>query len=143
MVKSWGRCYHTVWALMAIFVVVGAVGAAAAEQGTMYDALRLTRQGVLDGEVWRLVSYPFLTSGPLSLLFTVLIVYYIGMPLELMWGTARFLALFLVSVLGGAAAGVLLNVPLGGESRSSATRPSSRSCSSTDSSFPRASFTFS
>jgi membrane associated rhomboid family serine protease len=115
MVKSWSRCYHTVWALMAIFVVVGAVGAAGGEQGTMYDALKLTRQGVLDGEVWRLVSYPFITSGPLSLLFTVLIFYYIGMPLELIWGTARFLTLFLVSVLGAAAAGVLLNVPLGGD----------------------------
>ena len=114
MVKPWGRCYYTVWALLAIFVVVGAFGAAAGEQGAMYDAFRLTRQGVLQGEIWRLVSYPFLTSGTLSLLFTVLIFYYIGMPLELIWGTARFLTLFLVSVLGGAAAGVLLNVPLAG-----------------------------
>ena len=56
MVKSWSRCYHTVWALLAVFVVVGAVGAAAGEQGAMYDALQLTRQGVLQGEVWRLVS---------------------------------------------------------------------------------------
>ena len=112
MVKPWSRCYHTVWALLAIFVVV-AVGVAGG-QGTMYDALKLTRQGVLNGEVWRLVSYPFLTSGPLSLLFTVLIFYYIGMPLELIWGTARFLTLFLVSVLGGAAGGVLLDVQLAG-----------------------------
>jgi membrane associated rhomboid family serine protease len=108
MVKPGSRCYHTVWALLAIFVAVGLFGAAANE------ALQLTRQGVLNGEVWRLVSYPFLTSGPLSLLFTALIFYYIGMPLELIWGTARFLTLFLVSVLGGAAAGVLLNVPLAG-----------------------------
>ena len=114
MIKPWSRCYHTVWALLVIFVVVGAFGAATGEQGAMYDALQLTRQGILRGEVWRLFTWPFLTSGPLSLLFTVLIFYYIGMPLELIWGTARFLTLFLVSVLGGAVAGVLLNVPLAG-----------------------------
>jgi membrane associated rhomboid family serine protease len=114
MVKAWGRCYYTVWALLAVFIVVGGFGAATGGQSTMHAALMLTRHGVLQGELWRLVSYPFLTSGPLSLLFTVLIFYYIGMPLELMWGTARFLTLFLVSVLGGAAAGVLLNVPLAG-----------------------------
>ena len=114
MVKAWGRCYHTVWALLAVFIVVGGFGAAVGEQSTMHAALTLTRQGVFQGEVWRVISYPFLTSGPLCLLFTVLIFYYIGMPLELMWGTARFLTLFLVSVLGGAAAGVLLNVPLAG-----------------------------
>jgi membrane associated rhomboid family serine protease len=84
------------------------------EQGAMYEALMLTRRDVCQGEVWRLVTYPFLTSGWFSLLFTVLIFYYIGAPLELTWGTARFLTLFLVSVLGGAAAGVLLNVPLAG-----------------------------
>jgi len=114
MVKPWSRCYHTVWALLAVFVVIGGYGAATGEQGAMYAALQLTRLGVLHGEIWRLITWPFLTSGPISLLFTALIFYYIGMPLELMWGTARFLALFLVSVLGAAAAGVLLNVPLAG-----------------------------
>jgi membrane associated rhomboid family serine protease len=74
----------------------------------------LTRQAVLNGEVWRLVSYPFLTGGPICLLFTGLVFYYIGAPLETIWGTRRFLALFFVSVLGGAAAAVLLNVPLAG-----------------------------
>jgi membrane associated rhomboid family serine protease len=114
MVKPWGRCYHTVWALLAIFVVVGAFGAAAGEQGAMYDALKLTRQGVLQGEVWRLFTWPFLTGNMFSLLFTVLVFYYIGMPLEVTWGTRRFLTLFFVSVLGGGLFGVLLNRPLAG-----------------------------
>jgi membrane associated rhomboid family serine protease len=114
MVKPWSRCYHTVWALLAIFVIVGALGAAAGERGTMYDALQLTRQGVLQGEVWRLFTWPFISNGMFYLLFTVLIFYAIGMPLEVTWGTRRFLTLFFVSVLGGGAAGVLLNRPLAG-----------------------------
>jgi len=114
MVKPWSRCYHTVWALLAVFVVVGAFGAAPGQQGAMGQALQLTRQGVLQGEVWRLVTWPFLSGGMLQLLFTVLIFYAIGMPLEVTWGTRRFLTLFFVSVLGGGAAGVLLNQTLAG-----------------------------
>ena len=114
MVKPWSRCYHTVWALLAAFVIIGAFGAAPGQQSAMDEALQLTRQGVLQGEIWRLVTWPFLTRGMLQLLFTVLIFYAIGLPLEVTWGTRRFLTLFFVSVLGGGAAGALLNQTLAG-----------------------------
>jgi membrane associated rhomboid family serine protease len=114
MVKPWSRCYYTVWALLAVFVVVGALGMSPNGRGALSDALQLTRQGVLQGEVWRLVTWPFLSDGMGWLLFKVVILYYIGAPLEVTWGTRRFLTLFAVSVLGGGAAGMLLDRPLAG-----------------------------
>ena len=54
MVKPWSRCYYTVWALLAVFVVIGAFGMSPGGQGAMSDALQLTRQGVLQGEERRL-----------------------------------------------------------------------------------------
>jgi len=110
------RSYGAVWALLGVFIIVGALSAPQGTNAAAYQALELTRPGVLGGEVWRLVTYVFLTSDWLDLLFTVLIFYYIAAPLEAAWGTRRFLTVFGVSVVGGGAAGVLLKLsqPLAG-----------------------------
>jgi len=108
------RSYGAVWFLLGLFVVVGAVTWTGDMAATAQGALEVTREGVIRGEVWRLVTYAFLTGGPLSLIFTLLVFYYIAAPLEAAWGTRRFLTLFAVSVIGGGLTGALVNAPLAG-----------------------------
>lgn len=72
---------------------------------------------VLDGEVWRLVTYQFTQAGSgfmeaLSLFITLLLLYMMGSALEEEWGTRHFATLFLISTLGTAAMAAWLGIPL-------------------------------
>lgn len=62
-----------------------------------------------DGEWWRLVTSAFLHSGPIHLFFNALILWWFGRSLELLMGSRRFLPLYLISMLAGAAGALLLN----------------------------------
>lgn len=70
------------------------------------------RSRVLGGEVWRLLTYQFIQGNALSLFFTLLILYIIGGAVEEEWGTFHFLAFCLISTIGSAAVGALLNTAL-------------------------------
>jgi membrane associated rhomboid family serine protease len=78
------------------------------------------RTAVMNGEVWRLVTYQFTVTGhgwfffpkPLVLFFTLLLLYLMGAAVEEEWGTRRFLTFFLISTLGSAAAAAYLDIPL-------------------------------
>jgi membrane associated rhomboid family serine protease len=61
---------------------------------------------VMQGEVWRLVTFLFIpqVSSPFWLLFTLYFYYMIGNTLEQEWGAFRFNAYYLVGVLGTIAA---------------------------------------
>jgi membrane associated rhomboid family serine protease len=109
---SSNRSYSSVWMLLILFVVIGGVSATSSMKPIAFDAFSLTRQGVMHGELWRLVTYPFLSSSFLNWFFGLLVFYYIAAPLEAVWGTRRFLSLFAVSVIGGGLTAVALNVPL-------------------------------
>lgn len=72
---------------------------------------------VLDGEVWRLVTYQFTQAGTgffelLSLFITLLLLYMMGSALEEEWGTRHFMTLFAVSTLGSAAVAAWAGIPL-------------------------------
>jgi membrane associated rhomboid family serine protease len=47
--------------------------------------------GVLRGEVWRLVSYPWLAGDPLALIFGVMLLVFFAASLERSWGRRSFL----------------------------------------------------
>lgn len=66
--------------------------------------------GVGHGEWWRLLTTAFLHAGPLHLLMNMLALWWIGSALEYLLGSARYLAVYLVSGLAGSA-GVLLWSP--------------------------------
>jgi membrane associated rhomboid family serine protease len=55
------------------------------------------------GQWWRLVTYAFVHGGLLHLLMNMYALYVIGSVAEKMWGPVRYLALYLVSAVGGAA----------------------------------------
>lgn len=69
--------------------------------------------GLADAEPWRFVSSAFLhdPSGPTHLLFNMVALWSVGGYLERLLGPARYLALYLVSGLGGSVGSLLLATP--------------------------------
>ena len=55
----------------------------------------------MDNEPWRLVSSAFLHIGLMHLLFNGFAMYFFGQIAEPMFGSAKFLALFLLAAIGG------------------------------------------
>jgi membrane associated rhomboid family serine protease len=71
--------------------------------GPALDPDTLERVGVADGEVYRLLSSAFLHGGIVHLLLNMYALYMFGPHLEAMLGRLRFIALYMVSALGGSA----------------------------------------
>ena len=65
------------------------------------------------GQWWRLITAAFLHIGPLHLVLNMLALLVFGSELERQLGRWRFLAVYLLSVLGGAAAIQLFGSPVG------------------------------
>jgi membrane associated rhomboid family serine protease len=66
---------------------------------------------LVDGEWWRVLTSGFLHFGPVHLLFNMLALWIIGRDVEIVLGRGRFLAVYLLGVLGGAAAAMLFSAP--------------------------------
>ena len=66
---------------------------------------------VHEGEWWRVLTSGFLHIGPIHLLVNMLALWMLGRDLEIVLGRGRFLALYLVSMLGCAAAVMLFYAP--------------------------------
>jgi len=75
--------------------------------GGLFDLVSLVPRDVWHGQVWRLVTWPFIEPGPLSLIFALLFLYWFGRDLAEVWGSRRFLLVF-GSVALTAAAGTCL-----------------------------------
>ncbi|WP_232661165.1 rhomboid family intramembrane serine protease [Pseudonocardia sp. TRM90224] len=61
------------------------------------------------GDWWRLVTSGFLHIGPIHLLANMLALWMLGRDVELVLGRGRFLALYVISLLGGSAAVMLFS----------------------------------
>jgi membrane associated rhomboid family serine protease len=72
------------------------------ERGALYGP------AIADGEWWRLVTTGFLHIGPIHLAFNMLLLWWFGTALENLLGHWRFLAVYGVSILSGAAGALLL-----------------------------------
>ncbi|MHA6791921.1 rhomboid family intramembrane serine protease [Pseudonocardia bannensis] len=66
---------------------------------------------VADGECWRVLTSGFLHIGPLHLVFNMMALWIIGRDIEIVLGRGRFLAVYLVALLGGSAAVMLFYPP--------------------------------
>lgn len=71
--------------------------------GLAVDPNTFETVGVADGEVYRLLTSAFLHGGLLHLLLNMYALFMFGPPIEAALGRLRFVALYLVSALGGSA----------------------------------------
>ena len=89
----------------------------------LYSALRFDRTSILQGQVWRLITYPLTYSAGNILLtaITLLCYYSLGRAMENVWGTLRFNLFYLTGVVmmdiycmifGGQASVTYLNLSL-------------------------------
>lgn len=80
------------------------------EQGVLVStALDSSGQvvGVSEGEWWRLITATFLHYGPLHLGLNMLVLWFIGPPLEEYFGHSRYLLVYVVSGLAGSAGALI------------------------------------
>lgn len=95
----------------------GIVFLASAGDPAMRERLKLVWDSVIEGEVWRLVSFVFVpvADSPIFLLFALYIFYLFGTSLERHWGFVRYNTFLLLgTVLTIAAAGVAHDQPATG-----------------------------
>jgi len=110
------RTGRRIAAISATRVVIGinlAVFAAMLLTGEPTSARTLVRFGALVGGVlpldewWRIATSMFIHIGFLHLAFNMYALFLFGTPVERRYGTTRFLALYLLSGLGGGAASLV------------------------------------
>ena len=75
--------------------------------GEVWEKGALVGFWVADGEWWRLVTSAFIHASIIHLLFNMLMLWWFGSALEALLGRARYLGIYFVSVLGGAAGALL------------------------------------
>jgi membrane associated rhomboid family serine protease len=117
--RRWGAVTLTLIAANVAMFLVTAVSAVAAGHSPLdnsvspvFDALSQWPYGVnLFGEWWRVFTAAFLHIGPVHLAVNMLALLLFGSELERQLGRWRYLSLYLLSALGGAAAIQLLGDP--------------------------------
>lgn len=101
-------------ALMAVNVLVFIAELATGGQvarigGDVVAEYALYGPAVADGEWYRLITSAFLHANLIHLFFNMLFLWWFGRPLENLVGAGRFLPIYLVSALAGAAGALLLS----------------------------------
>ncbi len=95
--------------LFITLLVVSLVGTLTERRfGVGVSSLNFQVGKVLAGEVWRVVTYPFVESSPLNLIVSLVILWLFGSWFESRWGQRDFLRFFIVSTVGAA----LVAIPL-------------------------------
>jgi membrane associated rhomboid family serine protease len=101
------------YTLMAMNVVVFVAQMATAGDfrgisGQVFQNGALYGPYVADGEWWRLITSAFLHGGLLHITFNMLFLWWFGRPLEAFIGPARYIGIYFVSALAGAAGSLLV-----------------------------------
>src|SRR5687767_1985896 len=83
--------------------------------GPFTDALTLSPQGILDGEIWRLLTYAFLHSidNPWHILFNMVFLFVMGHVPDVMYGSREFLGLYVLSALFAGLCFFVHSLPMG------------------------------
>ncbi len=71
---------------------------------SLFSSWVLWAPGVAQGQLVRVVGSGFLHFGPIHILVNMFALYLVGRNIELVLGRARYLSVYLVSLLGGSAA---------------------------------------
>jgi membrane associated rhomboid family serine protease len=80
--------------------------------GSLFDKWLLYGPAVANGDWWRLITSAFLHASLLHIGFNMYFLWFVGSPVEQVLGRGRFLLVYLVSGLSGAA-GALVYTPNG------------------------------
>lgn len=101
-------------ALIAINIIVylttvATGGGINSNAGTIYTHGVLFGPSVADGDYWRLLTSAFMHYGPFHLGMNMLVLWFVGAPLEERMGRGRFLLLYLAAGLAGAAGAILVS----------------------------------
>lgn len=96
--------------LIVYLLTVATGGGIYSDRGTIYSHGVLFGPSVANGDYWRLLTATFMHYGPIHLGMNMLVLWFVGAPLEERMGRGRFLLLYLVAGLAGSA-GALLVTP--------------------------------
>jgi membrane associated rhomboid family serine protease len=106
-----GRVPPVVGGLIAATVLTSLVSVVGSRNGLpLLSLLAFSPQAVLQGQVWRLVTWVLLETDPLNLLFGALVLFWFGRDLAEAWGERRFLVVYLGVAAVAAAATTLLSL---------------------------------
>jgi membrane associated rhomboid family serine protease len=86
-------------------------GHVASTEDTLFQRGALAGFKLEEGEWWRLATNAFLHGSFLHIFFNVLMLWWLGRPLEALLGRNRFTAIFFISILTGSAGALLLTDP--------------------------------
>jgi membrane associated rhomboid family serine protease len=75
----------------------------------LYQFLGLSSAGFLKGYIWQVLTYPFISSGLLEVVFGCIMIWFIGSELESMWGRKRYIFFLLFTWVGGGLAFLIMN----------------------------------
>jgi membrane associated rhomboid family serine protease len=97
--KQWQRVFsfggRLPWAiglLLSITVALSLLAAFGSRHDTpFFDLVSLRPADVWRGQLWRLLTWPFVEPSPLGLIFACLMLYWFGGALARQWGSQRFL----------------------------------------------------
>ena len=98
---------HGAASWLAVALVIGSVIFALTKDG-VGELLRLIPGLVLRGYVWQPLSYAFIETSPMGVIFGALILWQLGGALEQTWGTRRMTAFALGTTVTAGVATVLL-----------------------------------
>ncbi|MBN1960823.1 MAG: rhomboid family intramembrane serine protease [Deltaproteobacteria bacterium] len=96
--------------ILLIAILVLSLGASIGERkfGFGISMLDFRIDNVLAGELWRLVTYPFVEGSPFGLILSMIVLWFFGNWFEQRWGARDYIRFFAISSIGAA----LLAIPL-------------------------------
>jgi membrane associated rhomboid family serine protease len=77
--------------------------------GSLFNKWLLYGPAIDHGDWWRLITAAFLHGGLIHIAFNMLALWWLGAPVEMVLGRARFIGLYLVSGLAGSAGALVAN----------------------------------
>ncbi len=81
--------------------------------GFASSLLGVSASGIRRGMVWQVVTYPFVNNSPMNLVFSGMVILFVGSAIEREWRTASFVALWLVVSIACGLLWVVVSLVLG------------------------------
>ncbi|MGH2407564.1 MAG: rhomboid family intramembrane serine protease [Candidatus Limnocylindrales bacterium] len=96
------------WAILALTIGIGLTTTLSPDGAALFRLLELDKRAVAAGELYRLLSVVLVHDGLIHLAFNMYALYIVGPIVEAIYGSARFLGIYIVSGIAASAASYLL-----------------------------------